>query len=296
MWTEESCEQFVSKTNLTATFTLTEIIQAENGNVSVLIPSTVDTIDLSKPFSNNDTSIWGRISKNGTTQNAPTMNDGSIFASNETLYLFAGGISVAYPAVDAPTALPPNGVWQYDMSSSQWSRAILGGSSPQRMVSGMSTQSSLNPVAYYLGGAHAPSSDPYFWTLPGATPYLDQGLLSFDETSTSFQNASTSGLNLHGTAAGGFLNLIESVGTHGVLVAFGGISNIAGTPQNLTDDAFVNPSLHWNLSSVSVYDIGGQVWYQQTTTGDIPRWRYYGCSGTSLSPSAHHPTIILILA
>ena len=209
------------------------------------------------------------------------MNDGSIFASNASLYLFGGGISVANPATGAPTTLPPNGVWQYEMSSSKWSMAVLGGSPVQRMVGGANVQSTSTSVAYYLGGAHAPASDPLFWTLPGATPYLDQGLLSFDETSASFQNDSSSGLNQFGTAAGGFLNLIESLGTHGILVAFGGISNVAGRPQNLTEQYLTDPSLRWNLNSVSVYDIGGQVWYQQTTTGDVPRWRYNGCSGES---------------
>lgn len=227
--------------------------------MSVLIPSTVDVIDLSKTFSNTDASIWSHISKNGTSQDAPTLNDGSIFADAANLYLFGGGISVANPAVGAPTTLPPNAVWQYDVSSNQWSMAILGGIPAQRMVRGMSAQSTSSPVAYYLGGAHAPSSDPYFWTVPGATPYLDQGLLSFDETSTRFQNFSTSGLSRYGTAAGGFLNLIESIGTHGVLVAFGGVSIIAGRPQNLTDEHFIDPALHWNPSSVSVYDIGSQV-------------------------------------
>ena len=254
--------------------------QASDGEVFVLIPSTVDTIDLSKRFSTSDTSIWSHISKNGTTQDAPTMNDGSIFASSTNLYLFGGGISVASPAIGAPTTLPPNAVWQYDTGNLGWSQAILTGSPVQRMVDGMSVQSTSGSAAYYLGGAHTPSSDPYFWTVPNATPYLDQGLLTFDEASAGFQNASTSGLNEYGTAAGGFVNLIESIGSKGVLVAFGGISNVVGRPQNLTDQGWLDSSSHWNLTSVSVYDIGGGTWYQQTTSGDIPRWRYHGCSGT----------------
>ena len=257
--------------------------QAVNGGVSVLIPSTVDTIDLSKPFSNGDTSIWGHISKNGTNHNAPTMNDGQIFATDESLFLFGGGISVANPAVGAPTTLPPNGVWQYNFNSSQWVMAITDGSTAgsvpvQRMVIGMSARGASSSKTYYLGGAHAPAGDPYFWTVPGATPYLDQGLLSFDGAIPSFGNFSTSGLNQYGTAAGGFMNLIESVGTQGILVAFGGISDAVGKSLNLTDEGFTDPSLHWNLSSISVYDIGSQTWYQQTANGDIPRWRYYGCS------------------
>lgn len=255
-----------------------------NGNLSVLIPSTVDTIDLSQPFSNANTSVWGHISKNGTNQNSspPTMNDGSMFADNSSLYLYGGGISVAFPAVGAPTVLPPDGVWQYDLGSGQWSIAALSGVPVNRSIIGMSAQSSSSSVAYYLGGVKEPASDPCFWTLPGATPYMDQGLLSFEEGSLTFQNYSTSGINEYGTAAAGFMALIESIGTHGVLIAFGGISNVPGKPMKVTDE--YDSSLQWNLSNVSVYDIGVQVWYQQTTTGDIPRWRYSGCSVVVSAP------------
>ena len=255
-----------------------------DGNLSVIIPSTVDTIDLSKPFNNANTSVWSRISKNGTNQNSspPTMNDGSIFADNSSLYLYGGGISVAYPAVGAPTVLPPDGVWQYDLGSDQWSMAAISGAPVNRSIIGMTAQSSSNSVAYYLGGVKEPASDPYFWTLPGATPYMDQGLLAFDERSLTFQNRSTTGFNDHGTAAAGFMALVESIGSNGILVAFGGISNIPGKPMTLTDE--YDPSVQWNLTSVSVYDIGGQAWYQQTTTGDIPRWRYSGCSVVVSAP------------
>lgn len=219
------------------------------------------------------------------------MNDGSIFADNSSLYLYGGGISVAYPAIGAPTALPPDGVWQYDLGSGQWSMAALSGVPVNRSIIGMTAQSSSRPVAYYLGGVKEPASDPYFWTLPRATPYMDQGLLVFEKGSLTVQNYSTSGLNEYGTAAAGFMALIETVGSHGVLVAFGGISNVPGQPMNVTDE--YDSSVQWNLSSVSVYDIGGQAWYQQNTTGDIPRWRYSGCSVVVSAPDQSSHSIFV---
>lgn len=42
--------------------------------------------------------------------------------------------------------------------------------------------------------------------------------------------------------------------------------------------------MQWELSSVSMYDIGGQVWYQQSTAGDTPRWQYSGCSVVTSVP------------
>ena len=140
-------------------------------------------------------------------------------------------------------------------------------------------QSASSAVGYYLGGVLLPSADPYFWTVPGATPYMDQGLLSFDEKSTTFSNYSTTGLNYFGTAAEGYLALIESLGSKGVLIAFGGYSNKFGTAMNVTDDQLVeHPFFNQNLSSISVYDIGTKAWYHQQATGETPRFRYSGCS------------------
>ena len=126
---------------------LANIFQLLNGNFSVLIPSAVDTIDLSKPFRNAKTSIWGHMSKHGTIQKSspPTMNDGSMFADNSSLYLCGGGISVAYPAIGAPIVLPPGGVWQYDIASGTWSMAGLSGISVNFSIIGMNVQSSSSP-------------------------------------------------------------------------------------------------------------------------------------------------------
>ena len=99
---------------------LADIFQLMNGNFSVLIPSTVDTIDLSKPFGNANTLIWGHMSKHGTIQNSspPTMNDGSMFADNSSLYLNGGGISVAYPAIGAPKCTAPR--WRMAVRYRKW--------------------------------------------------------------------------------------------------------------------------------------------------------------------------------
>jgi hypothetical protein len=136
----------------------------------------------------------------------------------------------------------------------------------------MSVQSSKGE-AYYLGGAKTPESDPAFLELPGATPYMVQGLLSFNESSVTFQNKSSSGMNRHGTAAGGFLTLIEPLGEKGVLVTFGGFSNTNGAPMGLGQDDLRDPTLQLRLDIVSIYDIANEVWYQQNATGDIPPWR-----------------------
>lgn len=84
--------------------------------------------------------------------------------------------------------------------------------------------------------------------------------------------------------AEGVLALIESVGSKGVLVAFGGFSKEATKAMNVTDDQLLNPSLHRILSIISIYDIDSQTWFQQTATGDILRWRYIRCSVAVSAP------------
>ncbi len=250
-----------------------------NGNVTATLPDTVDLLDLSKPFSNADTSIWSYVSKNGTNSSntPPIMNDGGIFATKSSLFLFGGALS---NYTGAPVVPPPNGICEYtsQLSNGQWAQAKFGGDPVQRIHLGSSAQSATSSLGYYLGGAITSRSDPSFNALPGATPYMVQGLVTLNEKSMDLQNASTNGLNKDGTAAAGFLALIETLGSAGVLVSFGGLANVPGKAMNLYDADLVDPSLHWGLAHISVYDIGSGTWYQQSSTGDIPSWRYLGCS------------------
>ena len=85
-------------------------------------------------------------------------------------------------------------------------------------------------------------------------------------------------------SVGGFIALIESLGPRGIIVAFGGITNIPGRPMELDDADLVDPDLHLMSGNISVYDISTQTWYRQTATGDIPPWRYVGCSVVVSAP------------
>ena len=254
-----------------------------NGNVSVSIPTTVGTIDLSKPFSNADTSIWGQISKNGTTfaSSAPSLNDGAMFSDKSSLYLFGGAISMA---PGAPAIPPTNVVYQYNIGESQWTHMNPGGDPVQRVLIGMSAQSSTTSVGYYLAGAITPLSNPSFFAETNSTPYMIEGLVKFDEGSATLKNSSTSKMNSDGTTAEGYLALIESLGSEGVLITFGGFTDIAGAPSGLEDSDLADPSFQWPLANVSIYDIGNGTWYQQAATGDIPPWRYMGCSVLVTAP------------
>lgn len=181
-------------------------------------------------------------------------------------------------APGAPGIPQPNAIYQYNINESQWAQMNPGGDPVQRVLIGMSAQSSTTSVGYYLGGAITPLSDPSFYAETNSRPYMVEGLVSFNERSATLKNSSTSQMNADGTVAGGFLALIESLGSEGVLITFGGFTDIAGAPSGLEDSNLADPSFQWPLANVSIYDIGNGAWYQQTATGEIPPWRYMGCS------------------
>ena len=148
----------------------------------------------------------------------------------------------------------------------------------QRVLIGMSAQSSTTSVGYYLGGAVTPQCNPSFLAETNSVPYMIEGLLTFNEGSATLKNSSTSQMNPDGTIAEGYLALIESLGSQGILITFGGFTDIAGAPFNLENSNLADPSFQLPLANVSIYDIGNETWYQQAATGDIPPWRYMGCS------------------
>lgn len=179
--------------------------------------------------------------------------------------------------------IPPNGVWKYNIVNEQWTQASTGGDRVQRLHIGMAVQGTYSR-AFYLGGAKAPKSDPAFDAEEDASPYLVGSFLSFDEKNETFRNTSTAGLNKDGTVVSGFLSIIESLGARGVLVAFGGLTNTIASPMSLRDGDLKDPMLRWPMQNISIYDIANQEWYQQQATGDIPSWRYLGCSVAVSAP------------
>ena len=61
--------------------------------------------------------------------------------------------------------------------------AALSGVPVTRAVVGITAQTASSLIPFYLCGVKKPCSDPYLWTFPSATMYMDQGLLAFEEGS-----------------------------------------------------------------------------------------------------------------
>ena len=103
----------------------------------------------------------------------------------------------------------------------------------ERIHWGLTAQAVQSSLGYYLGGAISPGSDPAFNAIPGAQPYMVQSLITIAEDTGKLTNSSTAGLNADGTTFGGFMALIESLGSAGVIIAFGGITNSPGRSMQL---------------------------------------------------------------
>ncbi|KAL8736918.1 MAG: hypothetical protein Q9181_002214 [Wetmoreana brouardii] len=241
------------------------------------LATTIDTIDLSQTWNNADTEIWKYLKKTTSVSETgpPSLNDGAIFSNGSSLWLYGGAVSLA--PKDLP-AIPPNGIWRYDIAAGQWSQPSTGGDPTQRLFRGRSIQAG-NTGAFYLGGAKSPRSDVVFHAeTDNKSSYLVQGLLAFNEYEQTFNNISTAGLNQYGTVIDGFFSYIKALGNQGVLVAFGGFTNVPGKDMDYVNVNIEDPRVQFPMQNITIYDIASHRWYQQQATGDIPSWRFSGCS------------------
>ncbi|KAL8653434.1 MAG: hypothetical protein Q9226_003852 [Calogaya cf. arnoldii] len=237
-------------------------------------------------------SIWRHIPKPNATLDTspPSLNDGAIFSNDSSLWLYGGEVSQSGELKTEPP-IPPNYIWRYDWGSSDWSRVTSSGEPVQRLITGPYTKAS-DSRTYYLGGQKSANSDALFKKEAGSQHYAVGGLLTFDGSDRSFQNVSTGGLNKAGTMFAGFLTFIPSVGSQGVLVAFGGVTLDPGADTSFQfPQGYQISDWHWPMQNISVYDIGTQVWHQQQASGDTPSWRYQGCAVAVSAPDGSSHSI-----
>ncbi|GAQ09265.1 hypothetical protein ALT_6586 [Aspergillus lentulus] len=91
-----------------------------------------------------------------------------------------------------------------------------------RTGQGGAVQSSVDKKAYYLSGTLHTAGNPVFHITPGADTSMTPGLITLDLNTLEWTNASTADMGTFGTIGDGYVNLIESAGDQGLLVAFGG--------------------------------------------------------------------------
>ena len=90
------------------------------------------------------------------------------------------------------------------------------------------------------------------------------GLVQFNMTTKTFSNSSADGYQVNGTAERGVMHYVPSFGPNGLFLVMGGDYIV---PTNLQD--FVR---------ISIFDPESKRWYQQATTGNIPKARVEFCT------------------
>ncbi|RAL03140.1 uncharacterized protein BO80DRAFT_491913 [Aspergillus ibericus CBS 121593] len=240
----------------------------DNDTISAYAIRDLQTIGVSKSFSNTDSDQFTHIEKpyNASDPDAyPTFCDeGSQFKDGQNLYFYGGYIS----GRDGLKDVAPVETWKYNIQSNNWTRDGFGGVPYVRLAEGGAVVSYSQNKAYYLGGIEDPGGNPNVYGTAGADVQIVSGLLTLDQSTLTWSSLSTEEMSNYGTIGAGYVNILEDVGDEGLLVSFGGY-------KYPTNDSYHNP-----MEYITLYDIANQTWYTQQSTGDIPSWRMAGCSIT----------------
>lgn len=204
----------------------------------------LQTVDVSKSFSNTDSDLFTHIDKPYNASDPdeyPTfLDEGSAFNDGENLYFYGGYKS----GRDGPKTVPPVETWKYDIQNNNWTRDGFGGVPLVRLIEGGAVVSHSQNKAYYLGGVEDPGGNPNIYGTAGADVEIVSGLLVLDQSTLQWSNLSTSEMNNYGTIGAGYLNLLEDVGDEGLLVAFGGYKYPVGHKVSLLCASQTNTTFH----------------------------------------------------
>ena len=177
--------------------------------------------------------------------------------SNNSFYSY-DGILVANSGQSAPS----NSLWQFvpdGVGSGYWNESTTLSNSAFPSLQRTHGEASAygNGIGYALGGINE-------YNVP--TP----GLVSYNTTSGSWSNISTSGFTDSGTSMFGQLQYVPGFGPAGLLVAFGGQTSdkTTWTPaQNLL-----------SFQSISIFEPTSNTWASQMVSGSQPSARTDFCS------------------
>ena len=117
--------------------------------------------------------------------------------------------------------------------------------------------------AFLLGGTEDFLTTPETAAKVGGEVALP-GLVQFNMTTKTFSNSSAAGYQTNGTAERGVMHYVPSFGPNGLFVVMGGDYII---PTDLRD-----------FGTISIFDPLSKKWYQQTTSGSIPKARVEFCT------------------
>jgi hypothetical protein len=207
----------------------------------------------------------------------PPVSNGFLWNSHDTLYLYGGEYS------DNPEASPvPYSLWSYNIPSSEWQEQsdpkTVDNVAVERSAEGSGVNIPSLGRGMYFGG-HVDRFTTPGWDISIPRVYL-RSLLEFifpgssDPAVHNNQPAGSDGVWRNITDGGiqesagfteradGVLVYVPGYGEQGILLGLAGGTNKTYTQMNVID----------------VYDIAGQTWYKQATSGPSPDLRVNPCA------------------
>ncbi|KAL2823247.1 hypothetical protein BDW59DRAFT_148895 [Aspergillus cavernicola] len=245
-------------------------------------------LNLSSSFdtaTTNLTSLFGSMQKAGGAANniAPTYQDGVMFANDNMFYLY-GGLTEPTAAHDDPPAdtVLAYELYQYGADSNLWRPGFLStdlDNITRYVTNGAGVSSPSENLGFYISGMRAPNWGP-IWGNNSATN-LSQHMIQVDMADMNNPVWSNLTIPNYVPARANAEAIWVPVSESGAVVLIGGVINpesffYDGLSDNQTAESErVSPGF---MQTISVYDIAGETWYIQNTTGDIPPQLTQFCS------------------
>ncbi|KAK6332635.1 hypothetical protein TWF730_004295 [Orbilia blumenaviensis] len=211
-------------------------------------------LDLSKDFDIASAPITGLPKPDG----PPAVALGYLWNDYSSLYLYGGQYS------DTPPAQPDEfKLWKYTIQSSSWSTPSTKASSGtdpriERAAEGAGVSIPNKSKGYYFGG-HLDGYTTQGWSQSIPRLYLTS-MIEYDMDTATWTNHTEDGASFPERADG--VLVFIPWGKEGVLLALGGGDNITFSQLNVID----------------VFDIAGNKWTKQATSGPTPQIRVNACA------------------
>ncbi|KAI0425552.1 hypothetical protein F5Y09DRAFT_346581 [Xylaria sp. FL1042] len=258
------------------------------------------TLNLSIPFnsSTNLTSILKTITKGGNNI-GPNYYDGAMLANNHEFFLYGGLLkntaALSPPDADDVTAYqaswygPPKDNFLPDFLTSK----LPDGMTRYVTYGGAANAPSENK-AWYFGGYRSPSWGPIYQ--PSINDSLNptnvsNTFITLDLSKQQSEKWSNVTLPSYIPSRANPSVVWVPVGEQGILVVLGGVlypdyNNVNSTSLNIAQSEKDSPTY---MSNIDIYDVAGDKWYQQLTTGGPPALAM-GCAvvATAQDSSSHN--------
>ncbi|GFF58203.1 kelch repeat-containing protein 2 [Aspergillus udagawae] len=236
----------------------------------------------------NLTALVGNISKAGGIANniAPTYRDGVMFANDNELYLY-GGLLRLTDSQDPPAGNTVLGYerYQYGPDRQSWQPGFiidnLDSGVTRYVTNGAGVSAPSENLGFYFSGMRGKDWGPIYVDDESANVTSDR-MIKVDMSTMRENKWSNLSLPAYVPPRANSELVWIPVAEDGVLVVIGGVINSATifSSEGLTS-AQQNASKRASprfMETVPVYDVSGERWYLQNTTGDIPPQLTQFCS------------------